>query len=77
VVEYLQLLKLTSEVKQTDVEVMLADFTSPPYPAWSVEELRRTLQPGARPELHMAELRPEWNSYDALLESREEVVYGR
>ena len=77
VVEYLQLLKLTSEVKQTDVEVMLADFTSPPYPAWSVEELRRTLQPGARPELQMAELQPEWNSYDALLESREEVGYGR
>ena len=48
VMEYLQLLKLTSEVKQTDVEVMLADFTSPPFPAWSVEELRRTLsrQPG-------------------------------
>jgi transposase InsO family protein len=76
VVEYLQLLKLTSEVKQTDVELMLVDLTSPPYPVWSVEQLRRTLQPTARPELQMAELQPEWNCYDALLSSREEVAHG-
>jgi hypothetical protein len=75
VVEYLQLLKLTSEVEQRDVEVMLADFTSPPYPAWSVEGLRRVLQPAVRPELELAELQPEWNSYDALLADGEEVAH--
>lgn len=75
VVEYLQLLKLTSEVQQSDVEVMLADFTSPPYPAWSVEALRRVLQPPVRPELDLAELQPEWNSYDALLADGEEVAH--
>jgi len=75
VVEYLQLLKLTSEVRQSDVEVMLADFTSPPYPVWSVEGLRRVLQPAVRPELDLAELQPEWNSYDALLTGGEEVAH--
>ena len=30
VVEYLQLLKLTSQVRQSDVELMLIDFLSPP-----------------------------------------------
>jgi hypothetical protein len=75
VVEYLQLLKLTSGVQQRDVEVMLADVTSPPYPAWSVEALRRTLQPAVRPELDLAELRPEWNSYDALLADGEEAAH--
>jgi len=75
VVEYLQLLKLTSEVRQSDVEVMLADFTSPPYPVWSVEGLRRVLQPAVRPELDLAELQPEWNSYDALLAGGEEVAH--
>jgi len=73
-VEYLQLLKLTSEVKQTDVELMLVDLTSPPYPAWSVEQLRRILQPAERPQLQMAELQPEWNSYDALLSANPEVA---
>jgi hypothetical protein len=75
VVEYLQLLKLTSEVRQTDVELMLVDFTSPPRPAWSVEQLRRALQPAARPELHLAELQPEWNSYDTLLAGGEAVSH--
>jgi hypothetical protein len=74
-VEYLQLLKLTSEVKQSDVELMLVDFTSPPCPAWSVEQLRRILQPAAPPPLELAELHPEWHSYDALLNPVQEVVY--
>lgn len=74
-VEYLRLLKLASEVGESDIEVMLADFLSPPYPAWSVEELRRILQPSSRPHIEMAELQPEWSSYDALLSSSQEVVY--
>jgi hypothetical protein len=73
-VEYLQLLKLTSEVKQGDVELMLVDFTSPPYPAWSVEQLRRILTPSPRPELQLAELQPEWSSYDGLLNPQPEVA---
>src|SRR5487761_2307007 len=39
-VEYLRLLKLTIEVGTNSVEVMLADYLSPPYPVWSVAELR-------------------------------------
>jgi transposase len=76
-VEYLQLLKLTSEVKQGDVELMLVDFTSPPYPAWSMEQLRRILAPSARPELQLTELQPEWSSYDALLNLQPEVACAR
>ena len=74
VVEYLQLLKLTSEVKQGDMELMLVEYISPPYPAWSVEQLRRILTPAARPQLQMAELQPEWSSYDVLLNAQPEVV---
>ncbi len=80
-VEYLQLLKLTSEVKQSDVELMLVDFTSPPCPAWSVEQLRRILQPAAQPQLELADMQPEWKSYDTLLNPmnpiQEEVTYVR
>lgn len=77
VVEYLQLLKLTSKVRQADVELMLVDFTSPPYPAWSVEQLRRTLAPAAGPQLQMAALQPEWSSYDALLSAPLEATHVR
>ena len=41
--EYLRLLKLTSETDLFQVEMMLLEYTSPPYPAWSVEGLRRLL----------------------------------
>jgi hypothetical protein len=75
-VEYLRLLKLASEVGESDVEVMLADFLSPPYPAWSVEELRRILQPRTPSQIEMAELQPEWSSYDALLTPSQEVAYA-
>jgi len=74
VVEYLQLLKLTSEAKPGDVELMLVDFTSPPYPVWGVEQLRRILMPTAQSQFQMAELQPEWSSYDALLNPQPEVA---
>jgi hypothetical protein len=74
-VEYLRLLKLASEVGERDIEVMLADYLSPPYPAWSVEELRRILQPELRPHVELADLHPEWSSYDALLSPEPEVTY--
>jgi transposase len=76
VVEYLRLLKLASEVGLSDVEVMLADFLSPPFPAWSVAELRRMLQPSLRSPLVLAELQPEHRSYDALLRPSQEVAYA-
>jgi len=76
VLEYLRLLKLTSEVGESDVEVMLADFLCPPYPAWSVEELRHILQPSTRPPIEIVELQPELNSYDELLIPSQEVSYA-
>jgi hypothetical protein len=76
VVEYLQLLKLTSQVRQSDVELMLIDFLSPPGATWNVEQIRQALVPQARPALAVAELRPEWTSYDALLHAQPEVAYA-
>jgi hypothetical protein len=75
-VEYLRLLKLASEVGETEVEVMLADFLSPPYPVWSVEQMRCSLQPSTRSPIQLAELQPECRSYDALLSSDQEVAYA-
>jgi hypothetical protein len=73
-VEYLRLLKLASEVGESDMEVMLADFLSSPYPAWSVGELRRILQPEPQAPIAVIELEPEWRSYDALLSPELEVA---
>ena len=74
-VEYLRLLKLTSETEIGDVEMMLVEYTCPPYPAWSVEELRQLLLPRQSPPVQLAELQPECQSYDALLSSSQEVLY--
>jgi transposase len=75
-VEYLRLLKLASEVGESDIEVMLADYLSPPFPAWSVGELRRILQPEPSAQPEVVELQPEWRSYDALLSPELEVAYA-
>ena len=75
-VEYLRLLKLASEVGESDIEVMLADYLTPPYPAWSVQELRRILQPESRAVIDLIELQPECHSYDALLSSETEVAHA-
>ena len=71
--EYLRLLKLTSETNIVEVEMMLIEYTSPPYPAWSVEGLRELLLPRASSSLQLMELRPDHQSYDALLSSSQEV----
>jgi hypothetical protein len=76
VVEYLQLLKLTSQVRQNDVELMLIDFLSPPGVPWNVEQIRQALVPKAQPVLELVELKPEWNSYDGLLSAQPEVAYA-
>lgn len=75
-VEYLRLLKLASEVGESGIEVMLADYLSPPYPDWSVGELRQILQPESKPQIQAIELEPEWRSYDALLSPELEVAYA-
>jgi len=75
-VDYLRLLKLASEVGESDVELMLAEFLTPPYPAWSVAQLRHLLQPSPRPQTELAELQPECLSYDALLSPSQEVSHG-
>lgn len=74
-VEYLRLLKLASEVGESQVEVMLADYLSPPYPAWSVGELGRILQPRPERTVALEELQPECRSYDKLLSLEPEVSY--
>jgi hypothetical protein len=75
--EYLRLLKLASEVGESDIEVMLADYLSPPYRAWSVEQLRGILQPEPRAQIQLSDLQPEWRSYDGLLSQSGEVAYAR
>lgn len=74
--EYLRLLKLASEIGERDLELMLVEYVCPPYPAWTVDDLRSLLQPQARPSLALAELQPEWSSYDSLLTSNQEVAYA-
>jgi transposase InsO family protein len=76
-VEYLRLLKLASEVNEDDLELMLVEYVCPPYPAWSVDQLRRVLQPPPVRVLPDLQLEPEWQSYDGLLASGEEVVHVR
>jgi len=73
-VEYLRLLKLASEVGEADVEFMLVDVVCPPYPRWSVEELRAVLQPRPSAPIPVAELEPHCAGYDALLSSNPEVA---
>jgi transposase len=74
-VEYLRLLKLTSETNLVEVEMMLVEYTCPPYPAWSVEALRQLLLPRASTSIQLTELQPNCQSYDALLSSSQEVPH--
>ena len=76
VVEYLQLLKLTSQVRQNDVELMLIDFFSPPGSVWTVEHIRQALLRPQQPALQLLEFKPECQSYDALLSGEREVAYA-
>jgi hypothetical protein len=76
-VEYLRLLKLASDVNEDDLELMLVEYVCPPYPAWSVDQLRRVLQPPPVRVLPDLKLEPEWQSYDGLLASGEEVAHVR
>lgn len=73
--EYLRLLKLTSETQMVEVELMLVEYTCPPYPAWTVEGLRQLLVPRPSSCIQLTELQPDCQSYDALLSSSQEVLY--
>jgi transposase InsO family protein len=73
--EYLRLLKLTSETGPGEVELMLVEYTCPPYPAWSVAEIRKTLLPALTSPIHLVELQPECQSYDGLLTDQTEVSH--
>jgi hypothetical protein len=68
------LLKLTSETSMADVEMMLIEYTSPPYPAWNVQALRQLLMPQPSSLIELTELQPDCQSYDALLSAKEEVL---
>ena len=71
--EYLRLLKLTSETDAGAVELMLVEYVCPPYPAWSVDQIRKLLLPAPSSQIQQAELQPECQSYDALLNQDAEV----
>ena len=56
--------------------MMLVEYLSPPYPAWSVEQIcNACCSPSCGRTLELAELQPEWSSYDALLNPEPEVAY--
>ena len=74
--EYLRLLKLASETNEKDLEMLLVEYTVPPYPKWSVEAMRQMMQPQKRTLIEIAELQPEWSSYDSLLTPAQEVANG-
>jgi len=73
--EYLRLLKLTSETGPGEVELMLVEYVCPPYPAWSVDQIRQTLRPASGAQIELAELQPDCRSYDALLTLDAEVKH--
>jgi hypothetical protein len=72
--EYLRLLKLASETNEKDLEMLLIEYTVPPYPQWSVEAMRQMMKPQTRTLIQIAELQPEWSSYDSLLSPVKEVA---
>jgi len=65
--EYLRLLKLASEVGEADVELTLVEYVCPPYPRWTVDQVRQILSPRPPQQVAVAELMPECAAYDRLL----------
>jgi hypothetical protein len=74
-VEYLRLLKLSTEVEGNDLELMLVEFVCPPHPHWTVEDLRKIVLPRSARQVEVEELKPEWSSYDQLIGPSEEVIH--
>ena len=73
--EYLRLLKLSTEVEARDLELMLVEFICPPYPQWTVEDLRKIVLPRSTLCPEVQELKPEWSSYDQLIDQTPEVSH--
>jgi hypothetical protein len=73
--EYLRLLKLSTEVESDDLELMLVEFVCPPHPNWTVEDLRAIVLPRSGRVAEVEELTPEWSSYDQLLSQKAEVSH--
>lgn len=71
--EYLRLLKLSTEVEAADLELMLVEWVCPPYPKWTVNDLRNIVYPRSALPLQVEELRPECASYDQLLGTKEQT----
>ena len=68
--------QIAGEAGQTELELMLVEYVCPPgIPPGRVDELRGMLKPEARSQPVLAELEPEWSSYDALLTSNPEAPY--
>jgi len=74
--EYLRLLKLSAEVEATDLELMLVEFVCPPYPKWTVDDLRKSVLPRSALPPPLQDLQPEWTSYDELLTINAEVPHA-
>lgn len=72
--EYLRLLKLASEVGHERLELYLVEYVMPPYPAWSVEEMRGFIAPPVRTPLLEMDFKPELGAYDLLLGQAGEEV---
>lgn len=73
--EYLRLLKLSTEVEAGDLELMLVEFVCPPHPKWTVEDLRKIVLPRSTLHPEVQELEPEWTSYDELIHPEPEVPH--
>jgi hypothetical protein len=71
--EYLRLLKLSTEVEASDLELMLVEFVCPPHPNWMVEDLRRIVLPRSARDMEVADLKPELSGYDQLIDQSPEV----
>lgn len=74
--EYLRLLKLSTEVEATDLELMLVEWVCPPYPKWTVDDLRKIVLPRSALVPSIQDLQPEWSSYDQLIPSQQEVPHA-
>jgi hypothetical protein len=74
-VEYLRLLKLSTEVEAADLELMLVEFVCPPYPKWTVDDLRKIVLPRSALLPQVQDLQPEWTSYDQLITANTEVSH--
>jgi transposase len=76
VLESLRLRKLASEVGEAEVELTLGEYVCPPYPRWTVDQVRQILSPRPPPPVVVAELTPQCAAYDRLLNTCAREVGG-